>query len=215
MQKLKQFISGDDGEEGLLDDEESDSYCSLSPTQRMYAFAACLVAGLASMFLSVIVLLRPIKFAVLFTFGNLLAVGSTAFLIGPAQQLRMMFDSARIYATAVYIGFVVMALICALWIVAKMEREREREKTGDSVCLPITGQEWPTDHFLVFPGSTMPYVKTNICDRVYGTGQYKFRIDNKWCKCCLYSAANSRLTLAPELKQHATEWFQRYFDCGY
>ncbi|XP_015571182.1 vesicle transport protein SFT2A [Ricinus communis] len=116
MQKLKQFISGDDGEEGLLDDEESDSYCSLSPTQRMYAFAACLVAGLASMFLSVIVLLRPIKFAVLFTFGNLLAVGSTAFLIGPAQQLRMMFDSARIYATAVYIGFVVMALICALWI---------------------------------------------------------------------------------------------------
>ncbi|XP_034710374.1 vesicle transport protein SFT2B isoform X2 [Vitis riparia] len=66
--------------------------------------------------LSLIVFAKPIKFAVLFTFGNLLAVGSTAFLIGPVQQIRMMFDPVRIYATAIYIGFVVIALICALWI---------------------------------------------------------------------------------------------------
>ncbi|XP_039062478.1 vesicle transport protein SFT2A-like [Hibiscus syriacus] len=36
--------------------------------------------------------------------------------MGPEQQLRMMFDSVRIYATSVYIGFVVLALICALLI---------------------------------------------------------------------------------------------------
>ncbi|KAJ4836269.1 hypothetical protein Tsubulata_049465 [Turnera subulata] len=121
MRKLNQFISGDDGERGdsFLEDE-SDGICSLSPTQRMYAFGACLVAGLALMFLSLIVFVKPIKFALLFTFGNLLAVGSTVFLIGAGQQLTMMFDPVRVYATAIYIGFVLMSLICALWIHSKI-----------------------------------------------------------------------------------------------
>ncbi|KAH8492134.1 hypothetical protein H0E87_021642 [Populus deltoides] len=105
MWKLNHFLSGDDEEreESFLE-EESDGLCSLSPTQRMYAFAASLVAGLALMFLSLIVFAKPIKFALLFIFGNVLAVGSTAFLIGPGRQLGMMFDPARIYATAIYIG---------------------------------------------------------------------------------------------------------------
>ncbi|KAK1584029.1 hypothetical protein Q3G72_029209 [Acer saccharum] len=68
-----------------------------------------------------IVFIKPIKFAILFTLGNLLAVGSTAFLIGPAQQINMMFDSARIYATAVYLGCVVIALICALLELLRIE----------------------------------------------------------------------------------------------
>ncbi|KAJ6887950.1 vesicle transport protein SFT2B-like isoform X1 [Populus alba x Populus x berolinensis] len=115
MWKLNQFLSGDDEEreESFLE-EESDGFCSLSPTQRMYAFAASLIAGLA--LYSLIVFAKPIKFALLFTFGNVLAVGSTAFLIGPGRQLGMMFDPARIYATAIYIGCVVLALICALLV---------------------------------------------------------------------------------------------------
>ncbi|XVE58385.1 hypothetical protein DITRI_Ditri04bG0165700 [Diplodiscus trichospermus] len=123
MRKMKEYImSGDDEEdraESFLDDE-SEGLCSLSPTQRIYAFAACLLSGLVLMFLSLIVFAKPIKFALLFTFGNVLAVGSTAFLMGPEQQLRMMFDSVRVYATAIYIGFVVLALICALWIQSKI-----------------------------------------------------------------------------------------------
>ncbi|KAJ6373620.1 hypothetical protein OIU78_029322 [Salix suchowensis] len=63
---------------------------------------------------SLIVFAKPIKFALLFTFGNVLAVGSTAFLIGPKRQLGMMFDPVRIYATAIYLGCVVLALIFAL-----------------------------------------------------------------------------------------------------
>ncbi|KAK8503877.1 hypothetical protein V6N13_021658 [Hibiscus sabdariffa] len=101
-------------------DEESEGLCSLSATQRLYASAACLLSGLVLMFLSLVVFAIPIKFALLFTFGNVLAVGSTAFLMGPEQQLRMMFDSARVYATAVYIGCVVLALICALLIQSKV-----------------------------------------------------------------------------------------------
>lgn len=100
--------------------EGTEGLCSLSPMQRIYGFAACLLAGLVCMFLSLIVFANPIKFALLFTFGNMLAVVSTALLIGPAQQLRMMFDPVRVYATAIYIGCVVVALICALLIHSKI-----------------------------------------------------------------------------------------------
>ncbi|XP_076952555.1 uncharacterized protein LOC143626301 [Bidens hawaiensis] len=99
---------------------ETDDLCNLSSTQRLYAFGACSLAGLVCMLLSTIVFAIPIKFAVLFTFGNLLAVGSTTFLMGPTRQLRMMFDPVRLYATCIYIGFVVLALICALWIHSKL-----------------------------------------------------------------------------------------------
>ncbi|KAB2001715.1 hypothetical protein ERO13_D11G014500v2 [Gossypium hirsutum] len=91
----------EDRAESFLD-EDSEGICSLSTTQSLIVFAI------------------PIKFALLFTFGNVLAVGSTAFLMGPEQQLRMMFDSVRVYATVIYIGFVVLALICALWIQSKI-----------------------------------------------------------------------------------------------
>jgi hypothetical protein len=36
--------------------------------------------------------------------------------MGPQKQLRMMFDPVRLYATAVYVGCVVLALIFALWV---------------------------------------------------------------------------------------------------
>ncbi|KAH9646416.1 Vesicle transport protein [Citrus sinensis] len=113
MWKLKQLVAGDEEREESFLEDESDGICSLSYTQRMYAFAACLLAGL-----SIIVFVRPIKFAILFTFGNLLAVGSTAFVIGPAQQINMMFDSARIYATTVYLIhskiLTILAIICEI-----------------------------------------------------------------------------------------------------
>ncbi|KAH0877892.1 hypothetical protein HID58_004462 [Brassica napus] len=77
--------------------------------KRMYGFAASLAAGLLLMFLvminftypSVIVFVIPIKFALLFTFANeklddldvVFFFGSTAFLVGPEQQINMMFLS--------------------------------------------------------------------------------------------------------------------------
>ncbi|KAI3783573.1 hypothetical protein L1987_42657 [Smallanthus sonchifolius] len=116
------FAEQEEDDEELQDNllYETDDLCSLSSTQRLYAFGACSLAGLVCMLLSTIVFAIPIKFAVLFTFGNLLAVGSTTFLMGATRQLRMMFDPVRIYATAIYMGFVVLALICALWIHSKL-----------------------------------------------------------------------------------------------
>ncbi|XP_054788185.1 uncharacterized protein LOC129294090 isoform X2 [Prosopis cineraria] len=121
MWKLVQIRSedNDEAQESFLG-EESGVFCSLSPMQRVYGFAACLVAGLVCMLVSVVVFAKPIKFAVLFTFGNLLAIGSTAFLVGPAQQIGMMFDPVRVVATAIYLGCVVIALVCALLIRSKV-----------------------------------------------------------------------------------------------
>lgn len=128
MWKLSQSLfaggGGGDEEESSRDNnwllDESQDLCSLSPTQRVYGFAACLLAGFVCMYLSLLVIVIPIKFALLFTFGNMLAIGSTVFLIGLGQQIRMMLDPVRVYATAIYVGFVVLALICALLIHSKV-----------------------------------------------------------------------------------------------
>ena len=67
-------------------------------------------------------LISEVKFCVLFSldiFTEVLIrtlIGSTAFVIGPKQQLRMMLDDARIYATAIYGGCVIVALVCALLV---------------------------------------------------------------------------------------------------
>ncbi|CAH8385648.1 unnamed protein product [Eruca vesicaria subsp. sativa] len=63
-----------------------------------------------------IVFVIPIKFALLFKIGNVLTIGSTAFLMGPEQQINMMLDLVHIYATFIYAGCVLLALICALLI---------------------------------------------------------------------------------------------------
>ncbi|KAF2312134.1 hypothetical protein P3X46_030464 [Hevea brasiliensis] len=158
MRKLNQFISGDDGEKGeSFLDEESDVLCSLSTTQRMYAFAGCLVAGLACMFLSLIVFAKPIKFAVLFTFGNVLAVGSTVFLIGLGRQLSMMFDSVRVYATAIYIGFVVISLICALLIHSKI-------LTVISIVCEICALIWYSLSYIPFARTMVSNFMVRFCD---------------------------------------------------
>ncbi|GER49055.1 Got1/Sft2-like vescicle transport protein family, partial [Striga asiatica] len=69
---------------------------------------------------SMLVFFHPIKFGITFSFGNLLALGSTAFLIGPKRQLTMMLDPVRIYATAIYIASIIVALFCAVYVRNKL-----------------------------------------------------------------------------------------------
>lgn len=124
MGRLKSFVGMEDEEEVQEEDvfltDDISRQCSLSPQQRMYGFAACLACGLFCTLLSLLVFLRPIKFAVTFTFGNLLSLGSTAFLVGPMRQLKMMFDPVRVVASAVFIASIAIALFCALYIHNKL-----------------------------------------------------------------------------------------------
>ncbi|KAJ0707165.1 putative vesicle transport protein, Got1/SFT2 [Helianthus annuus] len=104
-----------------------------------------------------IVFAIPIKFAVLFTFGNMLAVGSTTFLMGPARQLQMMFDPVRIYATSIYIGFVVLALICALWIHSKL-------LTMIAILCEICALIWYSLSYIPFARSIVSKVTIRLFD---------------------------------------------------
>ncbi|MBA0779717.1 hypothetical protein Gotri_003931 [Gossypium trilobum] len=106
--------------------------CTLTTKQRFYGFAICLVSGLTCTLLSILVFFHPIKFGITFTFGNLLALGrfqmlswsllygSTAFLIGPKRQVSMMLDPVRIYATAIYLASMIIALFCAFYVRNKL-----------------------------------------------------------------------------------------------
>lgn len=111
-----------DDELGLEQDQdlsfmdEFNRSCTLSRKQRLYGFAACLLLGFFCSVLSMLVFLHPAKFAVTFTFGNLLYLGSTCFLIGPLQQLKMMLDPVRLVATIVYLCSIVLALVSALYL---------------------------------------------------------------------------------------------------
>ncbi|XP_077231772.1 got1/Sft2-like vescicle transport protein family [Tasmannia lanceolata] len=126
MEKMKMLV-GIEVEEEEVSEENTSSFfedfnrqCTLNTKQRLYGFATCLAAGLACTLLSMLVFFNPIKFGITFTFGNLLSLGSTAFLIGPKRQVTMMLDPVRIYATAIYIASLIIALFCALYVHNKL-----------------------------------------------------------------------------------------------
>ena len=56
---------------------------------------------------------KPAPFAILYTLGNLIALGSTFFLWGPVSQLKNMFKPIRAGASIVYLVMLVVTLIVA------------------------------------------------------------------------------------------------------
>ncbi|KAK4780288.1 hypothetical protein SAY87_016394 [Trapa incisa] len=117
--------------------------CTLSTKQRLYGFVICLVSGLTCTLLSMLVFFNPIKFGITFTFGNLLALGSTAFLIGPKRQVTMMMDPVRIYATALYLASIIVALFCALYV-------RNKLLTLIAIILEFGGLIWYSLSYIPF-----------------------------------------------------------------
>ncbi|XP_054785754.1 uncharacterized protein LOC129292218 [Prosopis cineraria] len=130
VEKVKKMVGmevEDEQQTAVLEESNSFSFmdefnqnCTLSTKQRLYGFAICFVAGFTFTLLSMLVFFNPIKFGITFTLGNLLSLGSTAFLIGPKRQLTMMLDPVRIYATALYLASMIIALFCALYVRNKL-----------------------------------------------------------------------------------------------
>ncbi|GAQ87770.1 Membrane protein involved in ER to Golgi transport [Klebsormidium nitens] len=120
MERLKLMLGYDAEPEPDPEDEgilaELNQYCTLTRKQRLYGFAGCMSLGLLCSLLSSLVWLNPVKFAITYTFGNLLSLGSTTFLVGPMRQLKMMFDPVRAVATIVYVVAIVLTLFCALYL---------------------------------------------------------------------------------------------------
>jgi len=93
--------------------------CGLSTKQRVIGFVFCFVLGsifsmISTMYVPLIAL-SPSKFAIPYTIGNLLSIGSTGFLVGPWRQIKSMFEPKRIAASGIYLLSMVGTLVFALY----------------------------------------------------------------------------------------------------
>ncbi|XP_044483377.1 vesicle transport protein SFT2B isoform X2 [Mangifera indica] len=114
FEKVKMLVGievEDEESEGAAASENSSSFAFMDDFNRQ-----CTLSTKQSL----LVFFNPIKFGITFTFGNLLSLGSTAFLIGPKRQVTMMLDPVRIYATALYLASIIIALFCALYVHNKL-----------------------------------------------------------------------------------------------
>ena len=101
-----------------------DSMCpTLTVKQRIYGFVTCFCLGMLFSFLSIggifAAFLSPIKFAILYSLGNITSLGSTLFLFGPASQCKRMFKRGRIIATCLYLISLAATLVFAFFVDSK------------------------------------------------------------------------------------------------
>ena len=96
-----------------------DTMCpSLSVKHRIYGFLACFAFGLLLSFISIGgifgALMNPVKFAIVYSLGNLSSLGSTLFLIGPMSQIKRMFKKTRYIASILFLSSLIGTLVFAI-----------------------------------------------------------------------------------------------------
>ncbi|TRY90319.1 hypothetical protein DNTS_018620 [Danionella cerebrum] len=102
MDKLRRVLNGrDENEEQGLTAQILDG-TTLSFGTRGTAFLFLPKAGIK-------------LFAVFYTFGNIAALSSTCFLMGPLKQLKRMFEPTRLIATISMLLFLVLTLCAVFW----------------------------------------------------------------------------------------------------
>nr|XP_046257673.1 vesicle transport protein SFT2A [Scatophagus argus] len=118
MDKLRRVLSGqEDNEELGLTAQVLDA-TSLSYSTRVKWFCICFAGGILCSILGTALLFLPngIKlFAVFYTLGNIAALSSTCFLMGPMKQLKRMFEPTRLIATIVMLLCLVLTLCAVFW----------------------------------------------------------------------------------------------------
>ncbi|XP_049641187.1 vesicle transport protein SFT2A isoform X1 [Suncus etruscus] len=137
MEKLRRVLSGQDDEEQGLTAQALDA-SSLSFSTRLKLFAICFVSGIFCSILGTGLLWLPKGmrlFAVFYTLGNIAALASTCFLMGPVKQLKKMFETTRLMAT-------VLMLVRGPW--------------GIGGLTPTSG--WPPHSSLGRETSTTPFL---------------------------------------------------------
>ncbi|XP_063589938.1 vesicle transport protein SFT2A isoform X2 [Penaeus vannamei] len=121
MDKLRKALSGRDNSEeqeeerGNIITQVIDSN-SLSWSTRVKGFAICFILGFLFSLLGSALFFLPkgtILFAIFYTLGNVMALSSTCFLMGPVNQCKKMFAKTRIIATIIMFVALIMTLIAA------------------------------------------------------------------------------------------------------
>ncbi|XP_055722386.1 vesicle transport protein SFT2A-like [Salvelinus fontinalis] len=118
MDKLRSMMGGrEDNEETGLTSQVLDA-STLSYSTRLKWFVICFVSGILCSILGTALLFLPNgtkRFAVFYTLGNLAALSSTCFLMGPLKQLERMFEPTRLIATCVVLLCLVLTLCAVFW----------------------------------------------------------------------------------------------------
>lgn len=116
-----------------FEDEDSGSFeaqfkeaCTLSYQTRLIACGIFLGLGIIFDIVAVTslpnIVLHPQTFAIFYTLSSIASIGATMFLWGPCSQLKQMFKKKRVVATSVYLGSMILTLVCAyelqsVWLV--------------------------------------------------------------------------------------------------
>ncbi|XP_034964467.2 vesicle transport protein SFT2A [Zootoca vivipara] len=118
MEKLRRVLSGQDDEEQGLTSQVLDS-STLSFSTRVKWFAICFASGIVCSILGTAMLWLPGSgtklFAVFYTLGNIAALASTCFLMGPMKQLKKMFEPTRLIVTIVMLLCFICTLCAVFW----------------------------------------------------------------------------------------------------
>ncbi|CAL8108371.1 unnamed protein product [Orchesella dallaii] len=118
MDKLRRALSGQDSEsqaeEGGFNEIVDTS--SLSWSTRIKGFIACFLLGFVfSIFGTILFFFHNTRgFGICYSFGSIVSLLSTMFLMGPFKQLKKMFEGTRVIATAVMLASLVLTLFFAL-----------------------------------------------------------------------------------------------------
>ncbi|KAF2639777.1 SFT2-domain-containing protein [Massarina eburnea CBS 473.64] len=100
--------------------EEEEGWFALSRWDRMLVFGAFLVASLAlfavciGLMFTPIFLVRPSKFAVLWSVASVLFLMAWGVLMGPAAYIQHLLSGPRLPFTAAYFGSIALTLFCSL-----------------------------------------------------------------------------------------------------
>ncbi|CEG42566.1 vesicle transport protein [Plasmopara halstedii] len=115
-QKLLDPESGEPTEDSLRSDAGVSLCPSLSYHERFIGCITCFLLGfilsLGSTFrLAKLMHGNPAPFAIAYTIGNILSIGSTTFFVGPWKQMQTMFHTKRRYSAVFYVSFIFVTLL--------------------------------------------------------------------------------------------------------
>ncbi|KAG7503467.1 vesicle transport protein SFT2B-like [Solea senegalensis] len=122
MDKLRKVLKGEDEDEntdgaGVL--ERVNEASTLGWGTRVRGFLVCLVLGAFFCVLATFMLWIPgfglAVFVVFYTIGNICALTSSMFLVGPCRQLRSMCAKERALATVLMVVCLVLTMCSAYW----------------------------------------------------------------------------------------------------
>lgn len=140
MDKLRRFLSGndtqDDEESGIMAQVSVEKHLNYEITQpnslsqisdsstlswstRIKGFLICFIVGILLSFLGSFALFlhNGLKvFAVFYTFGNIVSIASTCFLMGPVNQMKKMFAPTRVIATIIVFVAFALTLFAAIGV---------------------------------------------------------------------------------------------------